>query len=331
VCAGAPPAHRAGVARSFAHAAARAREAGLDGVEIHAANGYIFTQFLSSAINGRKDDYGGSLENRARFLLETVRGIRREVGDDYHLQVKISATEHGNALFPWARKGNTIEESVRVCQWLEEAGADAIHVSTGNAFPHPDNPAGDFDVREVLKTYDILLSSGIYAFRNYVLFRTPLVNRIFARRASRPVDRIEGRLLPDARAIKAAVSIPVLCTGGFQTASVIRRAIADGACDAVTVGRGLVANPDLVRVFARGGDRAAKPCTYSNKCLFNTLENPLGCYDETRFPSREAMIREIMSVFEPIAATGLGPTPETGPAGLAQVPGTETGPETGSQ
>ncbi len=283
---------------AFAQGARRAREAGLDGVELHGANGYLITQFLSSGINDRDDEYGGSLRNRARFVLEIVAAIRREVGDDFHLQVKISATEHGDALMPWAPEGNTIEDSVQVARWLEEAGADAIHVSTGNSFPHPDNPAGDFDVREVLKTYDILLSSGIYAFRNYLLFRTPLVNRIFSRRASRPVGRIEGRLLSDARAVKEAVSIPVLCTGGFQTASVIRRAITDGSCDAVTIGRGLVANPDLVHVFERGDDRAPKPCTYSNLCLFNTLENPLGCYDERRFASREEMIREIMSVYE---------------------------------
>src|SRR5688572_3989977 len=73
----------------FAAGARRAREAGIDGVELHAANGYLFTQFLSSGINERKDEYGGSLENRARFLLDVVRAIRVEVGRDYHLQVKI--------------------------------------------------------------------------------------------------------------------------------------------------------------------------------------------------------------------------------------------------
>ena len=121
-------------------AARRAREAGLDGVEIHAANGYLFTQFLSSAINDREDDYGGSLENRARFLLEIVRAIRAEVGPDFHLQVKISGdrvtTTH---VFPWAARGNTIEDSVQVCKWLEEAGVDAIHVSAG-ALPPPAEP-----------------------------------------------------------------------------------------------------------------------------------------------------------------------------------------------
>ena len=130
------------VVAAFAAAARRAREARLDGIEVHAANGYLFTQFLSSAINDRSDHYGGPLENRARLLLDTVRAIRREVGDDFHVQVKLSATEHANAFLPWLGRGNTIDDSVQVCRWLEEAGVDAIHVSRGSTFPHPDNPAG---------------------------------------------------------------------------------------------------------------------------------------------------------------------------------------------
>ncbi|MGH3104943.1 MAG: NADH:flavin oxidoreductase [Gaiellaceae bacterium] len=287
---------------AFARGARRAREAGLDGVEIHGANGYVFTQFLSSAVNDRKDDYGGPLENRARFLLETVRAIRVEIGDDFHLQVKLSSTEYGKAVLPWVGRGNTIEDSVQVCRWLEQAGADAIHVSAGNTFPHPDNPAGRFEPKDVVSAYDILLSSGIYTFRNYLLFRTWPVNRLFARRSARRPETVEGKNLADARAIKQAVSIPVLCTGGFQTASAIAAAIEGGDCDAVTIARGLVANNDLVRLWAAGHDRPPKPCTFCNKCLYNVLEHPLGCYDETRFSSREEMIEEIMSVFEPVAA-----------------------------
>jgi 2,4-dienoyl-CoA reductase-like NADH-dependent reductase (Old Yellow Enzyme family) len=289
------------VVRAFAAAARRAREAGLDGVEIHAANGYLFTQFLSPAINERRDDYGGSLRNRARLLLDVVAAIRSEVGRDYHLQVKLSGRDHHDAFLPWLKGGTTIEESVEVCRWLEEAGVDAIHVSAGSTFPHPENPAGAFPRRDVLATYDVMLSSGRKTFTNYLLFRTWPFNALMQRRWRRSPDQVEGRHLPDARAIKAAVSIPVLCTGGFQTASVIRAAIADGSCDAVTIARPLVANNDLVRLFEQGLNRAPRPCTYSNKCLFNVLEHPVGCYDESRYDSRAAMVAEIMSVFEPSA------------------------------
>jgi 2,4-dienoyl-CoA reductase (NADPH2) len=295
----ATPAQLAEVTSSFVAAAVRARKAGLDGVEIHGANGYLFTQFLSSAMNDRKDEYGGTLENRARLLVETVRAVRASVGDDFHLQVKISATERADAFLFWLRRGNTIEDSVQVCRWLEEVGADAIHVSAGSTFPHPLNPAGGMPLEEVRDNYDGLISSGIHGFRNYLLYRTPLLNTIMQRRWQRSEDKVEGANLPDARAIKAAVSIPVLCTGGFQTASVVRAAIESRACDAVTIARPLVANPDLLGLWRAGHDRPPRPCSYCNKCLFNLLEHPLACYDERRFGSRDEMIEQAYAVFAP--------------------------------
>ena len=96
-----------------------------------------------------------------------------------------------------------------------------------------------------------------------------------------------------------AVPVPVICTGGFQTASVIRDAITSGSCDAVSAARPLVANNDLVQHFKAGLDRAPKPCTYCNKCLAHVVEHPLGCYEEKRFDSREEMLAQIMSVFSP--------------------------------
>lgn len=290
----------------FADGARRAREAGLDGVELHAANGYLITQFLSSAINDRDDDYGGPLPNRARFLLDIVRRIRMEVGDDFHLQVKISAVDHNDAVIFWDKPGNTLEETVEVCRWVEQAGADAIHVSTGSMFPHPRNPAGGLPVDVAAESYDSMLSSGLYTFRNYLLARYRLLRPIFSflwNRTVRGVE-VEGLNLPEARAIRRAVSIPVLSTGGFQSAPTIRRAIEAGDCDAVTIARPLIANPDLPRVFASGRDEAERPCTYCNRCLVNVIENPLGCYDVSRFDGdEERMIAEVMSVYEPVAGS----------------------------
>jgi 2,4-dienoyl-CoA reductase-like NADH-dependent reductase (Old Yellow Enzyme family) len=287
---------------AFAAGARRAREAGLDGVELHAANGYLITQFLSSAINDRKDDFGGALPNRARFLLEIVRAIRREVGEDFHLQVKISAVDHNNAVIFWDKAGNTLEDSIQVCRWVEEAGADAIVVSTGSMFPHPRNPAGGLPIDVAAQTYDTMLSSGLHTFRNYLLARYAPLRPIFRflwNRTTRGAA-VEGINADDARAIKASVSIPVLCTGGFQTASVIRRVIEEGYCDAVTIARPLIANNDLVKTFAAGHDRAERPCSYCNRCLVNVIENPLGCYDVSRYDGDyERMMREVMSVFQP--------------------------------
>lgn len=284
---------------AFAEGARRAREAGLDGVELHGANGYLITQFLSSAINDRKDEYGGSLENRARFVLDIVRAIRHRVGRDFHLQMKISSSEFNDALLSREMPGNVLADSIQVCRWLEEAGVDAIHVSSGSSFPHPRNPAGDLPMAEIVKTYDSMISSGRHAYRNFVLFRTWPMNQIFHKRWLKARGAmIEGINLPDARAIKRAVKIPVICTGGFQTASFIRETLEKGDCDAVSIARSLVANNDLVKLFAAGQDRPAKPCTYCNKCLVNVAENPVGCYEESRFESREEMVQQILSVYD---------------------------------
>jgi 2,4-dienoyl-CoA reductase (NADPH2) len=290
--------------RAFADGARRARAAGLDGVELHGANGYLITQFLSSGINDRKDEYGGSLENRARFVLEIVRAIRGEVGRDFHLQVKISATDFNDALIKTEKRGNVLKDSIQVCQWLEQAGVDALHVSSGSFFPHPRNPPGDFPLDELAKTYDSLISSGMLTLRNYLLIRGRLTGRVFQRRwESARGDRrkIQGINLSDARKIKNAVGIPVLCTGGFQDAPVIRKAISNGDCDAVTIARPLIANNDLVEMFRSGQNSPPVPCTYCNRCLVNAPENPLGCYEESRFASRDEMVQQIMTVFDPPA------------------------------
>jgi 2,4-dienoyl-CoA reductase (NADPH2) len=268
---------------------------------LHACNGYLFTQLLSSAINDRSDEYGGPLENRARFLLEVIAAVRRVVGQDFHLQVKISAVDHNDAFLPWDKPGNRLADSVRVCQWVEEAGADAVHVSTGSFFPHPRNPAGDFPIGRGVDSYDTMLSSGEHTLRNYLLFRFPLtqpITRWLWKRTLPPSP--EGLNLADAAQIRQQLTIPVLCTGGFQTGSCIRRAIADGLCDGVAIARPLLANPNLVRQWAQGSDVPDRPCSYCNRCLFHVLEDPLGCYDVRRYDGdHDRMIRELMAFYEP--------------------------------
>jgi 2,4-dienoyl-CoA reductase (NADPH2) len=322
--------------QAFAAGARRAREAGADGVELHSANGYLFTQFLSSGINDRTDDYGGSLENRARFLLEVIQAIRQEVGHDFHLQVKLSAIDYNNAVIPWEKPGNVLKDTLQICEWVEAAGADAIHVSAGSIFPHPVNPPGEFPREEAQRWYDIMLSSGIYTFRNYLLFRYRwlypifdcLWNRIPRRLQREPnplqgdavkaldlaeafrsaispealaelLQKYQGGNLRSSQTIKQKVKIPVICTGGFQQASLIRKAIQEGFCDGVSIARPLVANNHLVQDFQQGKDLPERPCTYCNKCLLNVLENPLGCYDIRRFQDHEEMVKEVMTVFSP--------------------------------
>ena len=272
------------VTEYFVDGARRAREAELDGVELHACNGYLITQFLSSGINDREDEYGGTLENRARLLLDIVRGIRKRVGTDFHLQVKLSAVDHNNAVLFWLKPGNTLTESIQVCKWLEEAGVDALQISTGSSFPHPRNPPGGFPLDVAARNYDTMLSSGVHTFRFYLMLRYrflhPLFNLLWNRTKG---DVIEGISVNEALEIKRHVKIPVLATGGFQTASFIRRVLSERFCDGVSLARALLANPDLPKIFAGGKDLPDRPCTYCNKCLLHVVKDPFGCYDVSRY------------------------------------------------
>lgn len=112
------------VVTAFAHAAHRARTAGFDGVQIHSAHGYLLSQFLSPWFNQREDGYGGSLENRARLLLEVYDAVRGSAGADFPVLVKINAED-------FVEGGLSAADSVQVCQMLAERGVDAIEMSGG--------------------------------------------------------------------------------------------------------------------------------------------------------------------------------------------------------
>jgi 2,4-dienoyl-CoA reductase (NADPH2) len=289
------------VIRQFADAARRARAAELDGIELHASHGYLFTQFLSSGINNRKDEYGGSLENRFRFLKEVIEAIRGEVGYDYHLQVKINAIDLNNALYPWEKKGNTPEEYVQMCRWLEACRVDAIHVSAGSTFPHPLVPPGGFPVDALNWWYTPVISEGVRGYLNYTFFHFKALRPLFLALWNRtkkdyPVEGVSAEL---CRTIKKSVNIPVLNTGGYQSGALIRKVIGEGYCDAVAIARPLIANNDLPRILERGHE-PEKPCSFCNRCLVNAGLNPLGCYDVQRFDGdQDAMVREVMTVFDP--------------------------------
>lgn len=107
----------------FAAAAQRAKQAGIDGVEIHAGHGYLIEEFLSRSSNFRQDNYGGSLENRARFLLEIVSAVREAVGREYPVWCRVDGMEYG------IENGITPDESREIALKLESAGIDALHVS----------------------------------------------------------------------------------------------------------------------------------------------------------------------------------------------------------
>jgi 2,4-dienoyl-CoA reductase-like NADH-dependent reductase (Old Yellow Enzyme family) len=108
----------------FARTAAVLQKAGFDGVQVHAAHGYLLSQFLSPRTNLRTDAWGGSLENRARLLLDVVRAVRATVGPLFPIAVKLNSSD-------FVQGGFTLDESVQVVRWLSDAGIDLLEVSGG--------------------------------------------------------------------------------------------------------------------------------------------------------------------------------------------------------
>ncbi|MFA8436899.1 MAG: NADH:flavin oxidoreductase [Marinifilaceae bacterium] len=111
---------------AYAQSARRVKEAGFDGVQLHAAHSYLYSQFLTPFFNRRTDAYGGPIENRARIIFETLEAVRKEVGPDYPVLIKMHSTDD------WGNLGLTVEESLWVAKELEKQGITAIEFSGGN-------------------------------------------------------------------------------------------------------------------------------------------------------------------------------------------------------
>lgn len=124
------------VVADFASAALRSVQAGFEIIEIHAAHGYLIHEFLSPLSNLRTDEYGGSLENRARLLLRIVRDIREAIGEDHALFIRFSATD-------WAEGGWDLDQTATVASWAREAGADFFDISTGGLIDGVEIPVGE--------------------------------------------------------------------------------------------------------------------------------------------------------------------------------------------
>jgi 2,4-dienoyl-CoA reductase-like NADH-dependent reductase (Old Yellow Enzyme family) len=122
------------IVESFGRAARRARETGFDGIQLHAAHGYLMSQFLSPVFNKRTDSYGGPVENRARALVETLHEVRSAVGKDYPVLVKLNSEDGLEA-------GLTVEDSLEVGRRLQNEGIDAVEVSGGTVVSETLNPS----------------------------------------------------------------------------------------------------------------------------------------------------------------------------------------------
>jgi len=202
------------VVRRFAFTAATAKAAGFTGVQVHAAHGYLLSQFLSPVTNRRADEWGGALENRARLLLEVVRATREAVGPEFPVGVKLNSAD-------FQKGGFSAEESMQVARWLEEAGVDLLEIS-GGTYEQP----------------RLLGHAGAAGT---------------AEEPARESTRArEAYFLDYARRIRETVTMPLMVTGGFRSRGAMAAALAEGALDVVGLARPLCVEPALPGRLAAG-------------------------------------------------------------------------------
>jgi len=235
----------AGVVEQFGAAARGAAAAGFDAVEIHLGHGYLLSQFLSPAVNRRRDRYGGPLENRLRFPLEVVRRVRAEVGADFPILAKTNLRDG----FPG---GLELPDAVGVAQALEAEGIDAIVMSGGFTSRSPFYLfRGEAPLRQMIEVEKS--ATQLIALR---LFGPAIIK-------SYPFE--EMFFLEEAREVRRAVKTPLALLGGIVSRANVERAMAEGF-DFVVMGRALINDPGLVGRIARGeAERSA--CVPCNQCV----------------------------------------------------------------
>ncbi|MEN9932488.1 MAG: hypothetical protein RIS17_1061 [Pseudomonadota bacterium] len=196
----------------FAHAAVVAREAGFTGVQVHAAHGYLISQFLSPLANLRRDEWGGSLENRARFLIETVKATRAAVGSDFTVAVKLNSAD-------FQKGGFAFDECLTVAGWLADLGIDCLELSGG--------------------TYE---QPAMMDMDGLTPREEPKQQSTRAR---------EAYFVQLAKALMQAKTPLLMVTGGFRSLDAMDDALASGIA-LVGVGRPLCADPDCVAELLDG-------------------------------------------------------------------------------
>ena len=239
------------VVATFADAAQRCQAAGFDGVQIHAGHGHLISQFLTPYTNRRTDAYGGSVEGRTKLLRDVYRTMRARLGPDFPIIIKINGSD-------WLplRAGLKTPELVQVRRSWSARAWTPSRFRSGRTVGFPVVRGTFWRCLQGMANGSVRFLPGLW--RIFFSLTWPLL-ALVCNLIWRPS---EGYNLRYARQFKAALSIPVICVGGFLTREKMAKAIEDGHCDAVSCGRAFIADPFLYRHLrtARPG-RAASSAT----------------------------------------------------------------------
>jgi 2,4-dienoyl-CoA reductase-like NADH-dependent reductase (Old Yellow Enzyme family) len=249
------------IAGDFGRAAVRAREAGFDAVQLHAAHAYLACQFLTPSTNRRTDEWGGSRENRFRFASAALAAIRAGVGRDYPVLVKLSA-------YDFAREGGiTLADGVEFAVMADRAGVDAIEVSAGTVAGVMATVRGDVPYDAILDGVPELKSRPVRRFMADKLIR----------RALKPLPFVPSYNREAGKLVKARVGVPVILVGGMNDPVVMEEIVAKGEADFIAVCRALIIDPGWPEKI-RSGDTTPSKCLHCNRCMFSLGSTSVRCH-----------------------------------------------------
>ena len=208
------------VVEGFGNAASVARQAGFDGIQVHAAHGYLLSSFLSPLANQREDDYGGPLENRARLLAECVEEARVAAGPGFSVSVKLNSAD-------FQKGGFSFEDCLAVIDILNELGVDFVEISGGN-------------------------------YEQPRMMDTEGLEPVFDPGVRESTRQREAYFLKYARAVQARSRLPLMVTGGFRTLAAMNSALVEGEADLIGLGRPLCVDTDTPKRLLTGEIAAAE-------------------------------------------------------------------------
>lgn len=259
------------MAKAYGRSVCLAREAGFDAVEIHAGHGYLISQFLSPSTNHRKDEFGGTLANRIRFMEMVMEEVMKAAGNDMAVLVKMNMRDG-------FRGGMELDESLQVARKLQELGAHALVLSGGFVSKAPMYVMrGEMPIRTM--TYYMTcwwLKYGVRLVGKYMIPSVPFREAYF---------------LEDALKFREALDIPLVYVGGLVSRQKIEEVLNHGF-EAVQMGRALLNEPDFVNRMRRE-ENARCNCRHSNYCIARMYTLDMVCHQHLREELPPCLKKEI--------------------------------------
>jgi len=252
-----------GVIKAFGDAAGRAIEAGTDVIHLHASGGYLINEFLSPFFNHRKDKWGGSDENRFRFLKQVIENVKSKVPGGVPIIVKMNVNDYT------PNEGITPLRADKYAEWLVESGVDGVEISEGTmAYSFMNGWLGEVPIKELLKGFPIWMKPMAWM----------KLNKMAKKCAFR-----EAWLLEPARRMKSILrGVPLILEGGLRRIEQMEMIVKNGDAQFIAMSRPFIREPYLVKHIKEGKVGAAS-CVSCNKCIGAVVNDlPVRCYNKDR-------------------------------------------------